>query len=116
VKRTGFKYEVKTAIEFTLDELKTLISASESHYDRACRALTKEGGVLFGMRNIVLFAGSTEERPVSNDELGLLVKVAETIHEPAHAALWAVLGKLLNEGLARQQDAQNRPWSLKERP
>lgn len=45
-------FKPQADVEFTWAEVKSLILFSERHYDHKCRALSKEGGVLYGMRNM----------------------------------------------------------------
>jgi hypothetical protein len=46
-----FWYYPKAQVEFTWSEVEDLILFSERHYDGRCRSLSKQGGILYGMRN-----------------------------------------------------------------
>ena len=52
MKLLKFWYQPEAEVEFTRKEVDELIRLSEKHYDMKCRALSQQGGVLFGMRNM----------------------------------------------------------------
>jgi hypothetical protein len=45
-------YAPSADVEFTWTDVECMILFSERHYDYKCRELSKQGGVLYGMRNM----------------------------------------------------------------
>jgi hypothetical protein len=52
MKHLRYIYYPQADVEFTWSEVECMILFSERHYDYKCRELSKEGGVLYGMRNM----------------------------------------------------------------
>jgi hypothetical protein len=52
MKLLRFWYQPQADVEFTRSEVEDMIMFSEKHYDYQCRELSKQGGVLYGMRNM----------------------------------------------------------------
>lgn len=55
MKLLNFWYKPEADVEFTWTDVESLILLSEQHYDHKCRELSKEGGMLYGMRNMFQF-------------------------------------------------------------
>lgn len=52
--RTGpFTHVVSLECQFTALDLKALVECSQSHYDARCRSASFQGGVLYGMMNMI---------------------------------------------------------------
>lgn len=48
-------YMPEADVEFTWTDVECLILLSERHYDYKCQELSKQGGMLYGMRNMFSF-------------------------------------------------------------
>lgn len=96
MERIGFDYDVKAELEITGADLRVLWKAAEHHYDTKCVEMTRQGGLLFGIRNFMcpdwdmfvqfldqLNAGKrdadTVKRVLTWRELDTLKKVCENI-------------------------------------
>lgn len=77
-------YQPIAEVEFTWLEVTRLILYSEQHYDHKCIELSKEGGTLYGMRNMFVTKGKDAKIVYRLDEhtAGLLAKCAER-NDPA---------------------------------
>lgn len=62
-------YTPSADVEFTWTEVECMILFSERHYDYKCRELSKQGGVLYGMRN--MFDAKLPLRTGSPDDLAV---------------------------------------------
>jgi hypothetical protein len=52
VKLLRMWYAPSAEVEFTWTEVECMILFSEQHYDYKCKELSRQGGVLYGMRNM----------------------------------------------------------------
>jgi hypothetical protein len=91
--------EPKAELEFSREELDALIRMSESHYDATCRAMSKQGGVLFGLRNC-LERGKAKSWALRFREIDLMCKLTEVAGYqkelvPIGARLWLELSRVL---------------------
>lgn len=62
-------YKPEADVEFTWVEVESMILFSEMHYDYKCKELSKQGGVLYGMRN--MFDARLPLRTGSPDDLAV---------------------------------------------
>jgi hypothetical protein len=69
VKLLRMWYTPSADVEFTWTEVECMILFSERHYDYKCRELSKQGGVLYGMRN--MFDARLPLRTGSPDDLAV---------------------------------------------
>lgn len=51
MKRTTFAYEISVYVELTGYEILRLCELSERHYDGVCKAASRVGGFLYGIKN-----------------------------------------------------------------
>ena len=61
--------------EMNIELIDILIKLSEAHYDSLCRSVSKQGGFLFGWRNIVDFGGGLITCEFK--ELDITLKISE---------------------------------------
>ena len=111
-----FWYYPKVEVEFTWIEVESLILFSESHYDGTCRSLSKQGGVLYGMRNsfdarlqvrimdvaeeAAMRKGAKITWMLDNDTAGLLAKCCEN-NDPFLLSRMMIIGRKLNDEYLR---------------
>jgi hypothetical protein len=96
----NWQFIPEAIVEISKDEIDALFKASESHYDSVCRAQSKPGGMLWGLRNQA--EDGKCEAHLSTGKLNLLAKISEN------------LGHLLDQGVSREmiRDMQCGPDSL----
>jgi len=71
-----FGYQVEAEVEFTRDELVQLQELAKRHYDGRCKAAAEQGGLIYGMINL-LFDHPVGDITMTNDKIDLLCKIAE---------------------------------------
>ena len=91
-------YKVQTEVVFTEADVDAAIRCSERHYDAKCRAASKVGGFLYGMKNQVRALPAMESHPeekresathgFSWDELDTLQKILEGAMDDEERALY----------------------------
>src|SRR6266436_6128826 len=86
-------------LNFTPDDIKQLMHASDSHYDGLCRSMSQRGGLIYGLKNRSEWS---DEKPTDVDlcinwhNLDLLCKVAESpaCSRDIYMTLTGALGEL----------------------
>lgn len=86
-------YTPEADVEFTWTDVETMILFSEMHYDYKCRELSKQGGVLYGMRN--MFDARLPLRTGSPDDLA--VRKVATITYRLNAGTADLLAKTVEQ-------------------
>lgn len=66
----------RVIVKFTQEDLEVLWVCSETHYDGKVKSLSREGGKLWGMRNM-LGEASSGEYELSQDDLDTMMKALE---------------------------------------
>jgi len=81
MRQDGFSYIVRAEVIFTPEEVALLIQLSQAHYDRTCRRLSEDRGLLVGLKNVFT---EDDDEPVpwslAGRELDLLCKVLEGVN------------------------------------
>jgi hypothetical protein len=111
-----FWYYPKVEVEVSWGEVEELILFSEHHYDGTCRNLSKQGGVLYGMRNrfdarlhvrILDMAAEKALRKdakitvsLTSEEVGLIAKCCEN-NDVLLLLRWLGVGHKLNDEYLR---------------
>jgi hypothetical protein len=73
---SGIIFEPMVSLKMTLDEIGALESLADNHYDTTCRCLAKQGGFLYGMKNMEkILPGS--DHILKEREVQLLIKLTE---------------------------------------
>lgn len=96
MKTLSMWYQPIAEVELSRAEVESLALYSERHYDAKCRSLSKQGGIVYGMRNMFDSKGrgaAIRYRLVAHDA-DLLTKVAEC--DPALSAKLLEITKALN--------------------
>lgn len=114
--RAEFVYDVYSEVTFTRPELEVLWACSQSHYDYKCKDASRQGGFLFGMRNVIMWAeeeGKTEGQvKLTRDQLDTLCKIMEclgSIPTPEQTALYNNVRQLLCESSVEYRRVNNMP-------
>lgn len=103
-----FFYKVQTEVVFTEADVDVAIRCSERHYDAKCRAASKQGGFLYGMKNQVrplpgVNPGDPEEKVESAthgfswDQLDTLAKIMEGAVDPEERAFGDAVRRIFAE-------------------
>lgn len=115
MKTIGYDCTVKVGIIFTMPEILNLMWLAEHHYDSRCRATSKPGGILHGIKNVAEWeiADKTKRTPwfLSFSDVDTLAKITEPVidHEKNMIALHLELRGLLqgiNEEHARHNSGR----------
>jgi hypothetical protein len=93
VKILSMLYMPMADVEFTWTEVECMILFSERHYDHHCRELSKQGGKLYGMRN--MFDGKLPLRLGGADDLA--VRKVATITYTVDVMLANLLAKTVEQ-------------------
>lgn len=78
-------YEPKAMIEFTRQEVETLMVLAKAHYSGDCRSLAEQGGLLFGLNNTFILSPRrklTLSWALTFRDVDLLRKVCENYDAP----------------------------------
>jgi hypothetical protein len=89
-------YTPSVDVEFSWVEVESMILFSEMHYDYKCKELSKQGGVLYGMRN--MFDARLPLRTGSPDDLA--VRKVATITYRLDAGTADLLAKCVESDLS----------------
>lgn len=85
-------YQPEADVEFSWVDVESMILFSERHYDYKCRELSKEGGVLIGMRNMFRF-------PINRQPTSLYTRRNATITFRLDASTADLLAKCVEQDL-----------------
>jgi len=77
MKLTAIVFKAECQMRLTKEEVDLLMKLSAMHYDAHCRAVSQEGGFLFGLRNSVEFKS---EPTLKFREIDTLCKILEIAH------------------------------------
>jgi hypothetical protein len=89
--------EPKAIVKFTSEEVRELVNLSERHYDAKCRSLSKNGGVLYGLNNLLAHYEfgekvgeyeTVESFPMTLDTVDLLCKICEQGNGTLSGSMW----------------------------
>ena len=90
-----FFYAVQTYVVFTETDVDAAIRCSQRHYDSKCRAASKPGGFLYGMKKSSEYCDETEDvYELSWQQLDLLQKILEQAVDEQECALYETVREI----------------------
>ena len=103
---TGFRRKPFAEVTFTKEEVRVMMRCSETHYDYTCKAMSKQGGLLYWMTNAFTWPdqGDVLEQVLPFRDMDTLCKIVECpppdveqIGRALHHSIYKVLTALNEE-------------------
>jgi len=111
------RFEIRASIEFSKSDIESLLLCSRNHYSPECKALSKQGGLLYGLNNKLTMCatestacgvtGDAAEWTISTYDADVLAKCSEYVQylDDADPGIHVKMVRILNEMQALQNEA-----------
>ena len=115
------RFEIRASIEFSKGDIESLLLCSRNHYSPECKALSKQGGLLYGLNNKLTMCatestacgvtGDAAEWTISTYDADVLAKCSEygKYIDEVDPMLHVNMVRLLNQlsDIQREQNHEN---------